>query len=79
MWEERGGVCYAASGTLVVGEEDPHTVPLRLPPSKDSHSDSRHETYSRHHTDAGHNFYKQDITLEMALNIRTRHWTLNEH
>ena len=23
MWEERGGVCYAASGTLVVGEEDP--------------------------------------------------------
>ena len=25
MWEERGGVCYAASGTLVVGEEDPQT------------------------------------------------------
>ena len=23
VWEERGGVCYAASGTLVVGEEDP--------------------------------------------------------
>ena len=66
MWEERGGVCYAASGTLVVGEEDPHTVPLRLPPSKDSHSDSRHETYSRHHTDAGHKFYKQDITLKMT-------------
>ena len=66
MWEERGGVCYAASGTLVVGEEDRHTVPLRLPPSKDSHSDSRHETYSRHHTDAGHKFYKQDITLKMT-------------